>query len=131
MARPEEEHFGLPKRNYFVLLEDAHEEEDLGWREEIGFSDEQESRESIDRFLVLLQEDVPIHPLHPAVGKPQVNYSCNYILTSDEFVVLLEAKAAHKNQLVEEAWLRKIVVEESREKRRLEKLEKCPKKLMG
>jgi hypothetical protein len=92
--------------------------------EEIGFSEEQESRESIDRFLVLSQEDVPIYPPLPAVGEPQVDYSRSYILTLDEFVASLEAKAAHKNQLVEEARLRKIAAEESREKKRLEKLEK-------
>jgi hypothetical protein len=124
LERPEEEHFGLPKRHYFVPPEGAQEEEDPGWGEEIGFSEEEESGESIDRFLVLPQEDVPVHPPLPTAGEPQVDYSRSYILTSNEFVASLEAKATCRNQLLEEARLRKIAAEESKEKRRLEKLDK-------
>jgi hypothetical protein len=86
----------------------------------------------------LPQEDVPVHPPLPATSEPHVDYNHNYIFTSDEFVASLEAKAACRNQLVEEARLKKLGrlqlrragrrgeqgEEESREKKRLEKLEK-------
>jgi hypothetical protein len=46
------------------------------------------------------------------------------ILTSDEYVASLEAKAARKQALLEESRVRKIAAEDSKEQRRLQKLEK-------
>jgi hypothetical protein len=51
----------------------------------------------------------------------------SHILTSDEYVASLEAKAAHKQALMEEARIRKIATEDSKERRRLQKLEKMQK----
>jgi hypothetical protein len=45
-------------------------------------------------------------------------------LTSDEYVASLEAKAARKQALLEESRVRKIAAEDSKEQRRLQKLEK-------
>jgi hypothetical protein len=124
LAEPEDQEHGLSRRHYVVLLVEGEEEQEHGWREEVGFTKDQASADCIDRFLVLPQEDVHVHPTLPTGGKPQVDYSRSYILTSDEFLASLEAKAAKKQQLLEEARLRKIAAEENREKRRLEKLEK-------
>jgi hypothetical protein len=121
LAEPEEQEHGLSRRHYFVHPEEGQEEEDHGWGEEVGFTEDQESGDSIDRFLVLPQQDAPIHRSVPTGGEPQIDYSRSHILTSEEFVASLEAKAAKKQQLLEEARLRKIAGEENREKKRLEK----------
>jgi hypothetical protein len=73
---------------------------------------------------VLPQEDLPIHIPFPPTGEPQIDYSRSHILTSDEFVASLEAKAAHKQALLEEAQARRTAAEDNKEMRRLEKLEK-------
>jgi hypothetical protein len=73
---------------------------------------------------VLPQEDLLVHvPLSPT-SEPQNDYNKSHILTLDEFVVSLEAKAAHKQALLEEAQPRRIATEENKEMHRLEKLEK-------
>jgi hypothetical protein len=70
-------------------------EGDSGWGEEIGFS-EYSNEGSIDRFLVLPHQDIPSHdPLHEG-SEPQIDYSMSHILTSDEYVASLEAKATRK-----------------------------------
>jgi hypothetical protein len=124
LAELEEQECGLHRRHYFVPLEEGQEEEDHGWGEEVGFTEDQESGDSIDRFLVLPQQDVPIHRYVPTGGEPQIDYSRSHILTSEEFMASLEAKAAKKQQLLEEARFRKIAGEENMKKKRLEKQEK-------
>jgi hypothetical protein len=57
----------------------------------------------IDKFLVLLQGDIPVHALLPRDGEPHIDHSISYIHTSDEFVPSLEAKAAHKEVALQEA----------------------------
>ena len=101
-----------------------YDEKEHGWGEEVGFNKNNESTYSIDRFLVLPQQDLPVHDALPANGEPQTDYSQSYILTSNEYVASLEAKATRKQALLEEAHVRKIAVEENKEKRRVEKLEK-------
>jgi hypothetical protein len=66
-----------------------------------------------------------VHEPLPASGEPQIDYSKSYILISEEYVASLEAKACRKQALQEEARLRKLATEESKENRRLEKLEKA------
>jgi hypothetical protein len=112
----------LPKRHYFVPRESPVEED--GWGEEIGFNDGSGNPNSIDRFLVLPQEDLPVHAPLPGSSEPQIDYSRSHILTSDEFVASLEAKAARKQAILAEAQARRIAAEETKEMRRLEKLEK-------
>ena len=51
----------------------------------------------------------------------------NYILTSDDYVAFLEAKAARKQALLEEARVKRITAEENKERRKLQKLEKLQK----
>jgi hypothetical protein len=82
----------LPKRHYFVLGESPAEED--GWGEEIGFNDGSGNPDSFDRFLVLPQEDLPVHAPLPGSSEPQIDYSKNHILTSNAFVASLEAKTA-------------------------------------
>jgi hypothetical protein len=82
----------LPKKHYFVLGSEV----DDGWGEEIGFNENSENPDSIDRFLVLPQEDLPVHVPLPTTGEPKIDYSRSHILTSDEFVASLKAKAARK-----------------------------------
>jgi hypothetical protein len=73
---------------------------------------------------VVLQEDLPIHaPLFPT-GESQIDYIKSHILTSDEFVASLEAKATPIHALLEEAQAWSIAAEENKEMQRLEKLEK-------
>jgi hypothetical protein len=113
----------LPQQHYYVPGEAGGEEED-GWGEEIGFNEGSESIDSFDQFLVLPQQDLPVHVALPAGGEPQIDYSQSYILTSDEYVASLEAKAARKQAILEDSRLRKIAAEENKERRRMEKLEK-------
>jgi hypothetical protein len=120
---PEEQEIeSLPKRHYFVP--GAAPEEDEGWGEEIGFNDNNDNPDSIDRFLVLPQADLPEHAPLPANGEPQIDYSRSHILTSDEFVASLEAKAAQKQAILEEAHSRRRTIEETKEMHRLEKLQR-------
>jgi hypothetical protein len=86
---------------FYVLPVECDEESDSGWDEEIGFS-EHSNEGSIDRFLVLPHEDIPVHDPLPAGREPQIDYSRSYILTSDEYVASLEAKIAHKQAFLEE-----------------------------
>jgi hypothetical protein len=73
---------------------------------------------------VLPQEDLLVHaPLSPT-SEPQNDYNKSHILTLDEFVASLEAKAARKQALLKEAQVRRIVAEENKEMCKLEKLEK-------
>jgi hypothetical protein len=53
-----------------------------------------------------------------------LDYSRSYILTSDEYAASLEAKAARKQAVLEEVRVRKIAAEESKEQRKVLKLEK-------
>jgi hypothetical protein len=120
----------LPRRHYFVP--GTATEDEGGWGEEIGFNDNSENPDSIDRFLVLPQQDLPVHTPLPASGEPQIDYSRSHILTSNEFVAFLEAKAARKQAILEEAQIRRRAVEENKEMRRLEKLERekrCKKRV--
>ena len=93
----------------------------MEWGEEIGFN-EHSNKGSIDRFLVLPHEDILIHVTLPVDGEPQIDYSRNYILTSDEYVASLEAKATHKQVVLEETRLKKIAAEESKEQQKVQKL---------
>jgi hypothetical protein len=99
-------------------------EEEDGWGEEIGFTEANESTDSIDQFLVLPQQDLLVHAALPIGGEPLIDYSQSYILTSDEYVASLEAKATKRQTLVEDARLRKLAAEENKKRRRMEKLEK-------
>jgi hypothetical protein len=83
--------------------------------EEIGFSKQKNGR-SIDRFLVLLHEDILTHDLLPTGGEPQIDYIMSYIFTSDEYMASLEAKLARKQALLKEARVYKIAAKESKEK---------------
>jgi hypothetical protein len=65
------------------------------------------------------------HSLHK--GKPHIDYSKSYILTSEEYVASFEAKACRKQALQKEAQLKKLVAKESKQNCRLEKLEKAAK----
>jgi hypothetical protein len=94
------------------------------WGEIIGYSEQGAWDDSIDRFLVLPQQDVPMHePLRPG-GEPQIDFSKSYILTSEEYMASLEAKASRKQALQEEARLHKVAADASKENRRLEKVQK-------
>jgi hypothetical protein len=73
---------------------------------------------------VLPQEDLPVHAPLPRSSEPQIDYSRSHILTSDEFVASLEAKAARKQDILEDAQVRRTAAEETEEMRRLEKLDK-------
>jgi hypothetical protein len=95
-----------------------------GWGEEIEFNDGSGNPDSIDRFLVLPQEDPLVHALFPGSSESQIDYSRSHILTSDEFVASLEAKAARKQDILEDAQVRRTAAEETEEMRRLEKLDK-------
>jgi hypothetical protein len=65
-----------------------------------------------------------VHAPLPISSESQFDYSRSHILTSDDFVASLEAKAAWKHAIMEEAQVRRIAAEETKEMRRLEKLEK-------
>jgi hypothetical protein len=97
------------------------------WAEVVGYTENGQADDSIDRFLVLPQQDVPTHEPLPAGGEPQIDFSKSYILTSEEYMASLEAKASKKQALHEESRLRKLAAKESKEARRLEKLEKAAK----
>jgi hypothetical protein len=97
------------------------------WGEVVGYTENGQADDSIDRFLVLPQQDVPTYEPLPAGGEPQIDFSKSYILTSEEYMASLEAKASKKQALQEESYLRKLAAEESKEARRLEKLEKAAK----
>jgi hypothetical protein len=73
---------------------------------------------------VLPQEDLPVHAPLPRSSEPQIDYSRSHILTSDEFVASLEAKAARKQAILEDAQVRRTAAKETKEMRRLEKLDK-------
>jgi hypothetical protein len=107
LSKEPEEEVRSPRSYFYVLPVECDEEDDLRWGEEIGFS-EHSNEGSIDKFLVLPHEDIPVHVPLPAGGKSQIDYSRSYILTSDEYVASLEAKAARKQTLLEEARLKKI-----------------------
>jgi hypothetical protein len=77
--------------------------------------------------LILPQQDVLQHDPLPPGGEPQIDYSRSYILTSEEYVSSLEAKASRKQALQEEARLLKIAADENKENCRLQKLEKTAK----
>jgi hypothetical protein len=94
------------------------------WGEIIGYSEQGAGNDSIDYFLVLPQQDVPVHEPLPPGGEPQIDFSKSYILTSEEYMALLEAKASRKQALQEEARLRKVAADASKENRRLEKVQK-------
>jgi hypothetical protein len=47
-----------------------------------------------------------VHTLLPVNGEPQIDYNRSHILTSDEFVAFLKAKAARKQTILEEAQAR-------------------------
>jgi hypothetical protein len=49
----------------------------------------------------------------------------NHILTSEEFVASLEAKAARKEALAEEVRVKRIAAEANKERHKQEKLEKA------
>ena len=84
-----------PNMHYYVPGQSQAEEED-GWGEEVGFTENNESTDSSDRFLVLPQQDLLVYDALSAIGEPQIDYSQSYILTSDKYVVSLEAKVARK-----------------------------------
>jgi hypothetical protein len=113
----EQEIESLPKRHYFVPR--AAPEDEGGWDEEIGFNDNNDNLDSIDRFLVVPQADLP---KHAPTGESQIDYSRSHILIYDEFVASLEAKAIQKHAILEEAQSRRRAAEETKEMRRLEKL---------
>ena len=121
---PQEE-LRSPRSHFYVLVE-CDEEGDNGWNEEIGFS-EHSNEGSIDRFLVLPHQDIPSHDPLLEGDEPQINYSMSHILTSDEYVASLEAKAARKQALMEEEKVHKIATEDSKERCKLQKLEKMQK----
>jgi hypothetical protein len=123
LAMHPEEELRSPRSHFYVPTVECEVEDDCGWDEEIGFS-EHSNDGSIDRFFVLPHEDIPMHDPLPEGGKPQIDYSRSHILTSDEYVPSLEAKAARKQALLEEARVRKIASEDSKERSRLQKLEK-------
>jgi hypothetical protein len=51
---------------------------------------------------VLPQKDLPVHAPLSRSSEPQIDYSKSHILTSYEFVASLEAKAALKQEIMEE-----------------------------
>ena len=103
-----------PRSHFYIPPVEATEEEDCRWSEEISFNEESTGR-SINRFLVLAHENILVHdPLHVG-GELQIDYSRSYILISDEYMASLEAKAACKQALIEEARVHKIAAEESKE----------------
>jgi hypothetical protein len=110
----------LPKRHYFV----PGNEGDDGWGEEIGFNENSENPDSIDRHLVLPQEDLPVHVPLPATSEPRIDYNRSHILTSDKFVASLEANATQKQALLEEAEMQRLLVEENKEVHMLQKLDR-------
>jgi hypothetical protein len=126
LAMQPEEDLRSPRSHFYVPAVESELQDDCGWGEEIGFS-EHSNDGSIDRFLVLPHEDIPAHDPLPEGGEPQIDYSRSHILTSDEYVASLEAKAARKQALLEEARVRKIASEDSKERRKLQKLEKMQK----
>jgi hypothetical protein len=73
---------------------------------------------------VLPQEDLPVHAPLPTIGEPRIDYSRSHILTYDEFVASLEAKATRKQALLEEVEARRLLTKENKEVRRLEKLDR-------
>ena len=91
----------LLKQHYFVPGKSPAEED--GRDEEIGFNDGSGNPDSIDRFLVLPQEDLLVHAPLPRSSESQIDYSKNHILTFDEFVASLEAKTARKQAIMKEA----------------------------
>jgi hypothetical protein len=70
---------------------------------------------------------VPQHDPLPPRGESQFDYSRSYIFTSEEYVASFEAKASRKQALQEETRLRKVVANENKENRWLQKLEKAAK----
>jgi hypothetical protein len=60
-------------------------------------------------------------------GELQIDYSKNYILTFEEYVALVEAKATQKQAFQEEARLCKVAAKKNNENYRLQKLEKATK----
>jgi hypothetical protein len=120
LAEGEEQPIERPPRQYYFILGSAAEDDD-GWGEEIGFTEKNDGGGTI---LVLPQEDLLVHAPLPPTGEPQIDYNKSHILTSDEFVASLEAKAACKQALLEEAQVWRIAAEENKEMSRLEKLEK-------
>ena len=126
LAMQPEEDFRFPRSHFYVPAVESELRDDCRWVEEIGFS-KYNNDGSIDKFLVLLHEDIPTHdPLHEG-GEPQIDYSSSHTLTFDEYMASLEAKAAQKQALLEEARVRKIASEDSKERRKLQKLEKMQK----
>jgi hypothetical protein len=94
------------------------------WREVIGYSEQGAGDDSIDRFLMLPQQDVPVHEPLPPGREPQIDFSKSYILTFEEYMASLEAKAFRKQALQEEARLSKVAADASKENHRLEMVQK-------
>ena len=105
------------RSHFYVLPVEYNEQHDWGWSEEISFS-EQSSEGFIDKFLVLLHEDISVHDPLLASGEPHIDYSIGYNFTFDEFVASLEAKATCKQTLLKEGRVHKTVVKVSKEKRK-------------
>jgi hypothetical protein len=128
LAQAEEEPTGSFVHYYVLPLAREAVEPRWGegddWGEVIGYSEQGAGDDSIDRFLVLPQQDVPVHEPPPPDGEPQIDFSKSYILTSEEYMASLEAKASRKQALHEEARFHKVAAEASKENRRLEKLQK-------
>jgi hypothetical protein len=126
MAEHEAEMHCLPTLHYYVPVGGPEGDPDV----EPALVEVQvraEPTDGVDRFLVLPQEEVPVHASLPASWEPVLDQSFSHILTSDEFVAILEAKAARKEALQEEARQKKLALEESKERRKAEKLEKARK----
>jgi hypothetical protein len=126
-TEPEEEPRS-PRSHFYIPPVQCNDQDDWSWDEETGFS-EHSNEGSINRFLVLPHEDIPTHDPLPTSGEPQIDYSMSYIITSDEYVATLEAKTAHKQALLEEARIKRTAVEENKERRKLQKLQKAKGKV--
>ena len=89
-----------------------------------GFNDNNENPESIDRFLVLPQEDLLVHTSLLTTRELKIDYNRCHILISDEFVAFLEAKIACKQALIQEVEMHRVAAEENKEVCKLEKLQR-------
>jgi hypothetical protein len=114
-SEPKLEERLLQQHHYVLGLSTREEEHGLG--KEIGFIKDTKSIDSIGRFLVLPQQDLPIHVALLVAGEPQIDYNQSYILTSDKFIASVEAKATRKQVLLEEARLCKIATKETKKRR--------------
>ena len=96
--------------HYFVsptlaIVSDAAESEE-----------EDDSIYDIDRFFILLVEEVPAAAPLSAEAEPYINYEKSISLTSEELITKLKAKAAHKEVALQEAKQKKQLAHDNKEK---------------